>query len=94
MRTIFRSSALRPRRLLRGIVLFVGLFAVVALALVGAVIALGVLAVGAVAGGLVSMLRGQPPATVRRSGSSTVIEGEYRVVGGTSRPGKPLTQTG
>jgi uncharacterized protein (DUF58 family) len=94
MRSSFRYSALRPRRILRGALLFVGLFAVIALALVGAVIALGVLAIGAVVHAVLSLLRGQPAATVQREGGSTVIEGEYRVVSGASRPGKPLTQTG
>ena len=96
MRSSFRVSALRPRRILRGALLFVGLFAVIALALVGAVIALGVLAVGAVVGGIVSLFRGRPIATVSvhcRDGD-TVIEGEYHVVSGGARPGKPLTQTG
>ena len=94
MRSSFRYSALRPRRILRGALLFVGLFAVIALALVGAVIALGVLAIGAVVHAVLSLLRSQPTATVQRQGGSTVIEGEYRVVSGGARPGKPLTQTG
>jgi uncharacterized protein (DUF58 family) len=94
MRSSFRLSALRPRRIVRGALLFVGLFAVIALALVGAVIAIGVLAIGAVVAGVMSMVRGQPTVTVQRSGDTTVIEGEYRVVAGASRPGKPLTQTG
>jgi len=96
MRTSFRLSALRPRRILRGALLFVGLFAVIALALVGAVIALGVLAIGAVVAGVMSLLRGRPAATVtvQRSADGTVIEGEYRVVSGGARPGRPLAQTG
>jgi hypothetical protein len=94
MRSSFRSAAFRPRRLLRGALLFVGLFAVIALALVGAVIALGVLAMGAMVHAVLSLLRGQPAAPSQRDGGSTIIEGEYRVVSGASRPGKPLTQTG
>lgn len=89
MRTNFRVSALRPRRLARGLLLFVGLFAVVALALVGAVIALGVLAVGAVVHGVLTLLRGRAPAatTQSRDGSGhRVIEGEFRVVS-EGRPG-------
>jgi hypothetical protein len=94
MRPHLRASAFRPRRIVRGALLFVGLFAVIALALVGAVIALGVLAIGAVVAGVMSMFRGQPTVTVQRSGGTTVIEGEYRVVDGGTRPGKPLAQTG
>jgi hypothetical protein len=97
MRPSFRASAFRPRRIVRGALLFVGLFAVIALALVGAVIALGVLAIGAAVAGVMSLLRGQQPSatvSVQRNGASTVIEGEYRVVHGDARPGKPLAQTG
>lgn len=96
MRPHLRASAFRPRRIVRGALLFVGLFAVIALAMVGAVIALGVLAIGAVVAGVMSLVRGQPAASVsvQRKGGTTIIEGEYRVVGGDSRPGKPLAQTG
>lgn len=94
MRPHLRASAFRPRRIVRGALLFVGLFAVIALAMVGAVIALGVLAIGAVVAGVMSLVRGQPTVSVRRSGTTTVIEGEYRVVAGDARPGKPLAQTG
>lgn len=87
----FRTSSFRPRRMLRGALLFVGLFAVIGLAMVGAVVALGVLAIGAVVHGVLSLVRGSSPA-MRRAGSvrSTVIEGEYRVVDGNARGGKPL----
>jgi hypothetical protein len=89
MRMNIRFSTLRPRRIARGLLLFVGLFAVVALALVGAVIALGVLAVGAVVHGVLTLLRGRAPvaATSTRDASGhRVIEGEFRVVS-EGRPG-------
>lgn len=94
MRPYLRASAFRPRRIVRGALLFVGMFAVIALALVGAVIALGVLAIGAVVAGVLSLFRGQPTVTIQRTGNGTVIEGEYRVVAGGGRSGKPLAQTG
>jgi hypothetical protein len=93
MRTAFRPAAFRPRRILRGALLFVGLFAVIGLAMVGAVIALGVLAIGAVVHAVLSLVRGSAGATPVPGGSS-VIEGEYRVVVETGgRGGKPLVPT-
>jgi hypothetical protein len=93
MRTAFRPATFRPRRILRGVLLFVGLFAVIGLAMVGAVIALGVLAIGAVVHAVLSLVRGGAVATPA-SGGSRVIEGEYRVVVDTGgRGGKPLVPT-
>jgi hypothetical protein len=89
MRTRFRYSTLRPRRLARGLLLFVGLFAVVALALVGAVIALAVLAVGAVVHGVLTLVRGRAPVSTmgaRDAAGHRVIDGEFRVVS-EGRPG-------
>ncbi len=90
MSLYFRTSSFRPRRLARGVLLFVGLFAVIGLAMVGAVVALGVLAIGAVVHGALSLLRGSAPAIRRADSRATVIEGEFRVVDGTVRGGKPL----
>jgi hypothetical protein len=90
MSMYFRTSSFRPRRMLRGALLFVGLFAVIGLAMVGAVIALGVLAIGAVVHGVLTLLRGSTPAIRRNDVRSAVIEGEYRVVVGDVRGGKPL----
>lgn len=93
MRTAFRPATFRPRRILRGVLLFVGLFAVIGLAMVGAVIALGVLAIGAVVHAVLSLVRGGA-ATAPASSGGSVIEGEYRVVvDAGARGGKPLVQT-
>ncbi len=89
----FRTASFRPRRILRGALLFVGLFAVIGLAMVGAVIALGVLAIGAVVHGVLTLARGNTPSIRRADVRATVIEGEYRVVGGNVRGAKPLVQT-
>jgi hypothetical protein len=76
--TFFRyRRGFRLRRVLRGIGLTVGLTLVVALAMVGAVIGLGVLAIGAVVLSLVRAVR--RPATVSAASGDT-IEGSYRVV--------------
>lgn len=80
MRTPFRSASFRPRRILRGVLLFVGLIAVFALAFVGAAIALAVLAIGALVHGALQLLRGAPAARAQRAAQPTVIEGEYRVI--------------
>jgi hypothetical protein len=91
MRTVFRTATFRPRRIVRGALLFVGLFAVIGLAMVGALIALGVIAIGAMVHAVLSLVRSGPaPAST----GSRVIEGEYRVVvdAGTGS-GKPLVQT-
>jgi hypothetical protein len=93
MRTVFRPASFRPRRLVRAVLLFVGLFAVIGLAMVGALIALGVLAIGAVVHGVLSLVRGASTAAPAAS-ADTVIEGEYRVVvDGRGGGGKPLVQT-
>ena len=82
MRTHFRSVSFRPRRILRGVLLFVGLIAVFALAFVGAAIALAVLAIGALMHGVVTLLRSTPAARPVRREQPAVIEGEFRVVDG------------
>jgi hypothetical protein len=60
--------------------LFVGLFAVIALAMVGAVIALAVLAVGAVVHGVMQLGRGRQAAHRSPPAGERVIEGEFRVI--------------
>jgi hypothetical protein len=93
MRTVFRTATFRPRRIVRGVALFVGLFAVIGLAMVGAVIALGVIAIGAVVHTVLSLVRNNPTPAPASTGTR-VIEGEYRVVvDAGARSGKPLVQT-
>jgi hypothetical protein len=87
MRTTFRTSSLRPHRLMRGVLLFIGLFAVIALAMLGAVIALGVLAVGAVVHGVFSLLGATRSGARAGTRSSRVIEGEFRVIDAGGRGG-------
>jgi hypothetical protein len=60
MRTVFRTATFRPRRIVRGALLFVGLFAVIGLAMVGALIALGVIAIGAMVHAVLSLVRSRP----------------------------------
>jgi|GEM_PF-3562302 hypothetical protein len=90
MSIYFRTSSFRPRRIARGALLFVGLFAVIGLAMVGAVVALGVLTIGAVAHGVLSLMRGSAASIGRAGSRTTVIEGEFQVVDGSVRGGKPL----
>ncbi len=80
--SVFPTRTLRFRRILRAIALFVGLFAVIGIAMFGAVLAFAVLAIGTLVHFALRALRGngpRPAATVRRS-SSRVIDGEYTIV--------------
>ncbi len=73
----------RLRRLLRALALFVGLFAVIGVAMFGAVLAFAVLAAGTLVHFALRGAGAQPAAGLRRS-SARVIDGEFTVV---ERPG-------
>lgn len=88
----FSIRSLRPRRVLRALVLFVGLFAAVGIAMFGAVLALAVLAVGTLVHFALCAIRGngarrQSPA---RCSSARVIDGEFTVVERRAANGTPV----
>lgn len=72
-----RTSSQTTRRIARGAIVGVAAVGIVGLAAVGAVLALGVLAVGAVAHAALRLTR-RPGA--RATGTSDVIDGEFRVI--------------
>lgn len=76
------GNPFRWRRPLRSVLFAVALTAVIALAMVGAVLGLALLAIGALVHGAIKALR-KPVA--RPAGAGRVIEGEYIVVSGPDR---------
>lgn len=72
-----RSSPLGTRRLARGAILSAAAVGIIGIAAVGAVIALGVLAAGALAHATVRLAR---RAAGRTGSPDPVIDGEFRVI--------------
>jgi hypothetical protein len=88
---IFLQPRPKTSKLLRNVFLFVGLFAAVGLALIGAVVALGLLALGTIAHVLLSFLRSTK--TKKPDSGNTVIDAEFTVVRNSSRTPPSISHT-